>query len=239
MVWVQIPTWPLVIYMTLGKLFNLSGSWLLHLWNWDDIKIKPVNPEGNQPWIFIGRTDAEAPMLWSPDAKRQLTHWKRPWCWERFQTHRRRRMRWLDGIINSVDMNLSKLQDIVRDREAQCSVVHGVTKSQTHLNNKWTTTTHRAIVRIKWDNIRKAQKVYDAKTWYVNPWWSILPFTPLESSPCHSGVRNSPSALMAPQHPAVSIPGIQHPQILRAPEIYSDHLGPHLPGTWLLSSFFD
>ena len=44
-------------------------------------EIKPVNPEGNQPWIFIGRTDTEAetPILWLPDA--ELTHWKRPWCW--------------------------------------------------------------------------------------------------------------------------------------------------------------
>ena len=51
-----------------------------------DIKeMKPVNPKGNQPWIFIGRTDAEAeaPILWQLDAKRQ--HWKRPWCWERMR----------------------------------------------------------------------------------------------------------------------------------------------------------
>ena len=45
-------------------------------------EIKPINPEGNQSWIFIGRTDAEAetPILWPPDA--ELTHWRRPWCWE-------------------------------------------------------------------------------------------------------------------------------------------------------------
>ena len=46
-------------------------------------EIKPVNPKGNESWIFIGRTDvkAEAPTLWPPDGK-ELTHWKRPWCWE-------------------------------------------------------------------------------------------------------------------------------------------------------------
>ena len=44
-------------------------------------EIKPVNPNRNQSWIFIGRTDTEAPILWPPDAK-SLTHWKRPWCWE-------------------------------------------------------------------------------------------------------------------------------------------------------------
>ena len=48
----------------------------------DSKEIKPVNPKGNQLWIFIGRTDAEAeaPILWLPDAKSWLTHWKRPWC---------------------------------------------------------------------------------------------------------------------------------------------------------------
>ena len=46
-------------------------------------EIQPVHLKGNQPWIFIGRADAEAetPVLWPPDA--ELTHWKRPWCWEK------------------------------------------------------------------------------------------------------------------------------------------------------------
>ena len=54
----------------------------------DCIGIKPVNPKQNQPWIFIGRTDAEAeaPILWPPDE--EPTHWKRPWCWERLRTGR-------------------------------------------------------------------------------------------------------------------------------------------------------
>ena len=48
-------------------------------------EIKPVHPKGNQPWIFTGRTDAEAeaPVLWPPDA--EMTHWIRPWCWERLK----------------------------------------------------------------------------------------------------------------------------------------------------------
>ena len=48
----------------------------------DSKETKQVNPKGNQPWIFIGRTDAEAPILWPPDVK---THWKRPWWWERLK----------------------------------------------------------------------------------------------------------------------------------------------------------
>ena len=72
---------------------NYKESWTLNNW-WtvvlektlesplDCKEIQPVHPKGNQSWIFIGRTDAEAPILWPPDAK-NLTHWKRPWCWER------------------------------------------------------------------------------------------------------------------------------------------------------------
>ena len=70
------------------------------------------------------------------------THWKRHWCWERLKAKRRKgwqRMRWLDSITDSMDMNWSKLQETVKDREAWHAEVHGVTKRQTWLSD-WTTT---------------------------------------------------------------------------------------------------
>ena len=105
-------------------------------------KIKPINPQGNQLWMFIGRTDAEteAPILWPLDAKSWLTG-KDPDAGKNWGQEEKgqQRMKWLGGISDWMDMSLSKLQEIVKDRETWCVAVYGVAKSQTLLSD-WTTT---------------------------------------------------------------------------------------------------
>ena len=101
---------------------------------------KAVNPKGNQSWIFIGRTDAEAeaPILWPPDVKSQLTEKDPDAGKDRVGKRRRKWQRWLDNITNSTGMNLSKLRKIVEDRGAWHAAVHGVAKSWKQLSD-WTT----------------------------------------------------------------------------------------------------
>ena len=105
----------------------------------DSKVIKPINPKENQSWIVIGRTDeVEVPILWPPDGKSQLIRKDMDAGKDWRQEKGRQRMRWLDGITDSVDMRLSKLQEMAKDREAWCATVHEIAKGQTQLSD-WTT----------------------------------------------------------------------------------------------------
>ena len=105
----------------------------------DREETKQVNPKGNQPWIFIGKD-----WCWSWNSNtlatwcEEPTHWKRPWCWERLEAGEgddRGWDGWMASLMQRTDaMSLSRLQELVMDREAWRAAVHGVAKSWTRLS---------------------------------------------------------------------------------------------------------
>ena len=114
-------------------------------------EIRPVNPKGNQPWIFIGRADADAfgHLMWRTDSLEKTLMLGKI---EGGRRRGRQRMRWLDGNTYSMDMSLSKLWELVKDRKAWCVAVHGVAKGRTQLSD-WTDRIPSSCLSIAWSQL--------------------------------------------------------------------------------------
>ena len=193
--------------------------------SWESLGLQgdPVYPKGNQSWIFIGGTDAEAetPILWPPDAKNWLI-WKDPDARKDWRQEEKgmTEHEMVDGITNSRDMNLSKPWELVMDRKVCRAAVHGVAKSRTllsdwtELNSFFTMLSLLPLMPATAKLLQSCPTLWDppgspSLGFFMQEHWSGLPFpSPMHESEKWKSSRSIVSDLQRPH-------GLQPTRLLR------------------------